>query len=286
MKFRSNLLSFLSLLITVILVQGNDNSLRSVLHSTDDQCPPWYFYNLTNKQCECYNNAYTDDIVKCTEHGVLLRFGFCMTFKEGDGFYVGLCNYFDLSKYNLSDKMNYIRLPRNVSELNDYMCAPLNRKGMLCGQCIDGYGPSITSITSVANTCKKCLHSYWPPLIGYLVLELLQVVVVYCFVLIFRFKFTSSPMIVLLLYCQMQEFAFLVASNTHLNTRIIMLWGVQIAFCGILNLDLYRYMIPAFCIFPSLKAFKIAYLNYIPFFYLLLLLVFTRACLKLHSKNI
>ena len=149
MKFKSNLLSFLSLLITVIFVQGNNNSL-SVLHSAGDECPPLSFYNDTKKQCECYSNGYTGDIVKCTEHDVLLRFGYCMTFKKGEGFYIGPCNYFDLSKYNISDMMNYIRLPKIISELTDYMCKPLNRGDMCAqytdrGQCIAGYRLSVTS---------------------------------------------------------------------------------------------------------------------------------------------
>ena len=287
MKFRSNLLTFLSLFITVILVQGNDNSLQSVLHSTDDQCPPWHFYNLTNKQCECYSNAYTDDIVTCIEHDVLLRFGFCMTFEEGDGFYVGPCYYFDLSKYNFSDKMNYIRLPRNVSELNHYMCAPLNRTGILCGQCINGSGPSVTSTISVRNTmsCEKCHDFYWLSLLGYLLLELLQVLVVYFIVLLFRVKFNSAPLMVFVLLCQIQEFSYLENNNTIQDAKIALLWRVLIIFYGICNLDFCRYIVPAFCVSPSLKPFEIAYLNYIPFIYLLLLLIFTWVCIKLHSNN-
>ena len=35
----------------------------------------------------------------------------------------------------------FISLPENVSELNDYMCGPMNRKGLVCSECIDGFGP-------------------------------------------------------------------------------------------------------------------------------------------------
>ena len=288
MKYTSNLLLLLSLLI--ILVQGNGHNSLLVLPSTDVRCRPWSFYNHINKQCECYSNVHTDNIVKCTEHSVFLRYGFCMTFREEEnGFYVGQCKYFDLSKYNTSDTVNYIRLPDNVSDLNEYMCTPLNRKreSDVCGECIEGYGVSVASITPVINMCEKCSDSYWLNLIGYLLLELLQVVVTYCVILIFRVKFTSSPLIVLVLYCQMQEVAFRLTSNavTVLNSRISTFWGVQIALCGIVNLDIWQYIIPAFCT-SSLKNFKVAYLSYVPFIYLLLLLVFTGVCIKLHSKSI
>ena len=258
-----------------------------MVHSTDDQCPPWSVYNDTKKQCECYSNAYTDDIVKCTEHDILLRFGYCMTFEEGDGFYVGPCNYFDLSKYNISDKMNYIRLPRNVSELNRYMCAPLKRTGILCGQCINGYGPSVTSTISARNTisCENCHDFYWLTLLGYLFLELLQVLVVYFVVLLFRVKFSLAPLMIFVLLCQIQEFSYLAFSNTILDAKIALLWRVPIIFYGIFNLDFCRYIIPAFCISPSLKTSEIAYLNYLPFIYLLFLFIFTQVCIKLHSNN-
>ncbi len=288
MKF-TRISNLLSLLLLIILVQGNDDNSLSVQPSADDHCHPWSFYNHTNKQCECYSNAYTDYIVKCTEHGTLLRYGYCMTFKEGDGFYVGQCKYFDLTKYHISDTVNYIKLPDDVSDLNEYMCTPLNRKNEsdMCGECMEGYGISVASVTPVINRCEKCSDSSWLHLVGYLFLEFLQVVVTYCVILIFRIKFTSSPLIVLMLYCQMQELAFRLSSSavTILNPKISTFWGIQIALCGVFNLDIWRYTIPAFCT-SSIKT-KVAYLSYVPFIYLLLLLILCAGvCIKLYSKNI
>ena len=143
-----------------------------------------------------------------------------------------------------------------------------------------GYGPSLR------NTCGECSESHWLSLVAYLILELLQVVVMYCLVLIIRIKFMPSPLIVLVPHCQMQELAFLVASNNILNSRISTLWKVQMAFYGIINLDVFRYIIPEFCVSPYLKAFEITYLNYIPLIYLLMLLVFTWVCINLHSRSV
>ncbi len=39
----------------------------------------------------------------------------------------------------------YIQLPNNISELNDFMCGPVNRKGRVCNECIDGFAPSVIS---------------------------------------------------------------------------------------------------------------------------------------------
>jgi len=37
----------------------------------------------------------------------------------------------------------YIALPHKISELNNVFCTPLNRRGLLCRDCIDGFGPSL-----------------------------------------------------------------------------------------------------------------------------------------------
>ena len=55
---------------------GEDNSL---------QCPPWFVYNPTAKQCECFNSLSADGIVKCTEDGAQLRLGYCMTYENDKG---------------------------------------------------------------------------------------------------------------------------------------------------------------------------------------------------------
>ena len=51
----------------------------------------------------------------------------------------------------------YIELPLNVSKLTEYMCGPLNRKGLLCTECIDGFS---TSFISLEHTCSNCTNSY------------------------------------------------------------------------------------------------------------------------------
>ena len=127
------------------------------LAMTDDQCPLWFYFNTTTKQCECYSNPITDGIVRCTaEREAQLRLSYCMTYEEGAGgsVYLAHCHYFqgDANAYEITED-NYVILPKNASELNDYMCGPMNREGRLCSECIDGFGPSFTSLGSVCSNC-------------------------------------------------------------------------------------------------------------------------------------
>ena len=46
---------------------------------------------------------------------------------------------------NVSNRV-YLDLPGNLTDLNDFMCYPMNRKGLICSECIDGFAPAITSL--------------------------------------------------------------------------------------------------------------------------------------------
>ncbi len=280
MEFKCRICYLLcSLVFTTWFVQGENDS-SSALFTEVHQRPPWFFYNTTRKRCECYSNPATDDVVQCTEKGVLLRFGYCMTSEEGNGFFVGPCNSFYLSKYNqtLSSKGNYISLPSNVSKLNHYMCSPLNRKGVMCSQCIEGYGPSVTSLIF---TCEKCYHLYWLYLLGYFLLEFGLITVLFFVIFFLRLSLTSAPMMAFVLYCQFQGFLYSYVNKLYvLDHRISLYWKILMIFYGIFNLNFGRYIICAFCASPDLKPFHITYLFYLPLIYLLFLMAVTWLCVN------
>ena len=64
------------------------------------------------------------------------------------------------AEYPTADQV-YIKLPQNVSLLNDFMCGPLNREGTLCGRCKPEYSPALYLYTL---QCERCWnHGYgWP----------------------------------------------------------------------------------------------------------------------------
>ena len=112
--------------------------------SSDEQCRPW-FYNSSIQQCQCNSDKHTKSFVKCTEQGVLLKFGYCMTNDATlNQTFVSFCKYFQL-RGHIETHSRTIRLPNNISKLNNYMCWPMNRKGRVCSECIEGFGPSFTS---------------------------------------------------------------------------------------------------------------------------------------------
>ena len=95
---------------------------------------------------------------------------------------VAKCPYFQPTGHNISE-VGYITLPSNVSELNNYVCGPMNRKGTLCSEYIDDFG---LSAPLFLYTCSNCTHfslTYGIPL--YVLIEVIPITVLY---LIFDIK--------------------------------------------------------------------------------------------------
>ena len=158
MEHKTHILFLACIGIGIVYCLENQTQLATAPDDSD-QCPPWFFYNSETTQCECYSSPNTDEIVRCTEEGALLRFGYCMTYEVGRGMFVSPCNYFEVDDHRMT-KYHYIRLPDNISELNDYMCQPLNRKGLACSKCIENFGPSIMS---TRYKCSNCCLLYTSP---------------------------------------------------------------------------------------------------------------------------
>ena len=82
---------------------------------------------------------------------------YCMTYnrsyeQDSNAITFGQCPYV---YYSNIVNHRYIALPHNMSDLNDAFCAPLNRHGLLCGNCIDGFGPSTISIGYACANCTE-----------------------------------------------------------------------------------------------------------------------------------
>ena len=159
----------------------------------------WFCFNSTTKT---YNCLYGDNIhIKCSDSGPLLKLGYCATYSEDTGLVtVAKCPYFQMNGYNLTATGNqyYIQLPKTLTELNDSMCGPMNRKGIVCSECIDGFGPSVTSI---GYTCVNCTDAWYRvPL--FLVLLFAPITFFYLFILIFQISMTSPPMPCFIMHAQ------------------------------------------------------------------------------------
>ena len=232
--------------------------------------------------------SFFSDTIKCRNKEVLLRLGYCATYEKGEGVYISKCQpYYQLKGHTVSiSEPGYIELPYNISELNDYMCGPMNREGFLCKDCIDGYGPSITS---VGYQCSNCTDAwYGVPL--FLIVKFVPMTLFYFIILVFKVHLTSSPMTFYIIYSQLVLFEVLVGQKEPIEQLVAhcesdLFFKFIVLFYGVWNLDFARYILPPFCVSSRLKPTHIEILDYFSNFYLLFLLVFTWMCIEMHGRN-
>ena len=262
----------------------------SLVQADYPQCHPWSFYNDTSQACQCYETqtlptyrTHHDFIIECSDRKVLMNAAYCLT-TEMDGTFVGKCKtYLINTNVTMVDGI-YIQLPDNISQLNDYMCGPLNRKGRICSECIDGFAPSVTSF---GYECSNCTGN-WYGIPLYLVLEFVPITIFYLTVLFFQTSVTSSPMTFCVMYSQFACYMFTQApflmffksSSAYTSAKILTVLH------GIWNLDFFHYVLPPFCVSSSLKNIHILFLGYIPAAYPLLLIVLTLILIELYSRNL
>ena len=253
-----------------------------------DVCPPWFVPDNTScTGCSCRSPVAE---VKCGINFTLLRFGYCMSYNNSTETTEHVPSPY-IARYNtnFTDTVDafYLRLPGNVSLLNEFMCGPLNREGILCGDCRDGYG---TAIYSYTLECSKCWgHGYgW---VLYFFLELFPITVMYFLVVIFHIRATSSPLSAFVFMSQVVVYTIRlnVPLHVYIENKVAgfpyVTLQVLLVLCGIWSLDFFRSVIPPFCVSSNIKTVHALTLEYLVGFYPIVLILITWACMKLHDNN-
>jgi hypothetical protein len=195
---------------------------------------------------------------------------------------IGQCPY--LHYPNVIDHV-YVKLPQNISDLNDVMCGPLNREGLLCTHCKDGFGPSVYSINGLK--CENCQDNHF----GWSVYYLLQIIpstLFFIAVMVFQIKMTAAPMATFVFYCQVVVITFAstslsTAMQEDLNEFGSKCMNVMQAIYGIWNLEYFHLLIPPFCIDKNVTNIHILMFEYMSAFYPLCLVVITYILIQLHD---
>ena len=261
-------------------------SPMSVYQNYSSQCLPWQSTKPVSCPCKCRKEPLINEIKCLNREGVSLEFGHCLTYQDDLEMYqFGKCPYFQSRMGHNITKQGYVQLPDNMSEVNDYMCGLMNRKGPLCSECIDGFGPTLTS---TGFTCSNCTNAwYGVPL--YLLVEFVPITVLYFVVLIFQINVTSAPMTCFIMYSQTILFELRYERRPPMGRLIYQLQGpmsnILNVVYGMVNLELIRPIVPPFCVSSRLQFIHISVLEYLPAFYPLLLILLTWIGIELHNRN-
>ena len=188
----------------------------NTINITFTHCPPGFVLQATSIEqgtpsCKCKSGF--NGGVFCDGNGTaLLRRGYWIGQVNGDDehYVVGQ------TAYTHSASFSGTSLPKNdnSSILDDLVCGPMHRKGVLCGKCKDGFTPSLHGYT--LNPCVQCdpHNSYGWMLV--VVLELVPVTIFLVIVLIFNISVTSGPMNFFVFFAQVITSSFSATADGYI----------------------------------------------------------------------
>ena len=234
-------------------------------------CADWPHWIIT-----CDNDSMTASI----------QIGYCMTYdNETEEVRAGYCQQ---AFYRNDSYKFYYPLPTEVSDLNDRVCGPFNRKGLLCGECKDGFAvPPFKPIE-----CINCISASngW---ITFITVTYLPITIIFTVIVVFAISVVSGPINSFIFYAQVTTSPFLgmdlimsvlgVQGTFTYSNR--MSTAVVAALYNMWNLSIFRAIIPPFCLTNHLSTLQAYALDYILAFYPLIVIVFLYVCIRLHAGD-
>ena len=208
-----------------------------LLVAVNTDCPTWCIAatkemtaGLNNVECEC--GASVDGAINCDHYTkqVEIRLGWCMTdLNRSSGstqshdlksnltstVVIGKCPYVPV--YNATNRA-YASLPPDPSQLTHVMCNHYHRTGLLCGQCVGGYGPSVYSFGLRCSNCSDM--SVATAVLLHMLLEFLPSGLFFVFIMMFNISIMSGPMFGYFVFCQ--SFVFAIRSQPQVYNSVLL----------------------------------------------------------------
>ena len=257
-----------------------------VLAQETPLCPTWYTYNASTHKCEC--GTILNGGLLCKEPGqAYLRIDYCMTLDNSSKMPVaGVCHRGSYNHHHVLRGV-YVLLPNDSSQLTKSQCEPNKRKGLLCAECADGYGVSVTSLTP---KCVKCTYSAFSAVVIYILIELLPITLFFIIIVIFRINICSGPLLGYFIYCQTYAAASNQLFEIHnylLNSASPFVKGllyVSYTFSSLWALCSFN-ILPPLCISTKISFMDALLMKYSRVLYPLLLVPVTYSLIELHARN-
>ena len=276
---------FFTFFVLVKTVHGLDPTELSA-------CPTWYDEGSNDSiTCICRD---IEGLVTCVRdvQQVRLSEGVCMTYNnDSEDIEVGKCPYavFD-PRYAALRRDGYIFVPKNVSELNQFMCEGMGREGSLCSNCKSDHGLTIANVYMRCVKCKLPQKVAW---LFYFGLELIPLTILFFIVTVFRISLATPPLNGYVIFCQL-ALALLFTHTHHFNPPYVMdspllqgLHRLLLIVLGVWNMTLTRFIetITSFCVDSSISMQQAFTMTQIQSLFPLLLIALTSMVIELHARN-
>ena len=264
----------------------DDNASHSiVVKCTDDtSCPTWNY--CSSGSCQCGEKHH--GIIQCSNGESRISAVLdcnCVTYDEDTGFtFVGACFYNCAHVVITADTVYHI-LPEKPKELvNSSVCSWFNRKGLLCGECEDGFSPYVLSYNLSCVECPDSHKNWWK----FVVIGFVPLTFFYLLIVIFKINVTSSGLHGVVWFSQIISIPALIRlvvaklSKKYVHTLIAI--RILVPFYSVWNLDLFRSVIPDTCL--NVSPLQGLALDYLVAFYPLVLVFLSYCMIVLYDAKV
>lgn len=243
-----------------------------------------WVYTINNGQSNC--GVIPHNIMECGgDMQVLILACNCATFDAtGGALEVGQCIY-NCGRRNISSLGLGITipLPKKMTQLNEFQCGGLNRRGTLCGQCKLNQYPLAYSFDMRCVDCPETNAYWW----RYILVAYLPLTLFYFVILLFNVNVTSSILTGFVTSCQAMAIpivlrAVMMGSRGHNEAMQVAIRSIA-SFYGIWNLDFFRSFNLGICL--KLTTLQILTLDIAIGVYPLLLILLTYLLVTLYDLN-
>ena len=215
------------------------------------QCPPGYTMTTDTDdsliQCVCHHDRYSE--VHCSNSMFEITIGYWAGYVSNVSehtFFIGTCTAQLCNSSNI--KNGRIQLPKNSSELEQYVCAS-GRTGILCARCDENKTVYYHSLNFTCGNSTSCQYG----ILIYIASELLPVTIIFLIILLFNISLTSGAVYSFVFYAQtlsalsITAFGIVDWKNKYFQTALQILHIIY----GVFNLDILNQESLSFCIVPT-----------------------------------
>ena len=236
--------------------------------------------------CVCGN--WPNEIVICDDNSqqASIQIGYCMTYNNITcDVRLGACQ---AAFYRSDFHKFYYPLPMELADLDHYVCGPSNSRGLLCGECRDGF--AVSPLLTLG--CTKCSGYGWLKLIAF---EYIPITVVLVVIVTFSVSAVSGPINAFIFFSQVTtggyvNIAFVgtvlrAQDNSTTLYEIPTVVNVISGFYNLWNLNFFNNLVSPFCLTEHLTKLQAFALEYAIVTYPLFLIVILFFCISSHGRD-
>ena len=252
------------------------------LNLTLKTCPPGFVKKYSNHnddpktvECKCSENNYMG-FLECSAKKFKSKinakfwYGLVDTYSSDAPLMGYIPQYFASSMHRSDSTMSFIDLPRDPSEVENFLCGRLNRQGVLCGECLPGYAVAINSPAYECVLCNAKPAESFGLAVAYIVLTYAPITILFWVIFRYNLNLANSAAAGFVLYAQIisSEFFDITAyqlsylgageSSKRFEKAYTIIYGI-------FNLRSFSLAFPSFCIINS-TWFNILFLLFLDYF--------------------